>query len=193
MPTPKKYSDPFVPKPPVDKDNPRHYVDNKRFYEEIKLYREQYLIAMEKGEERPQISNYLGECIWKIANGLAMNHNFRNYSYIDIMISTGVESCIKNMHMFDPEKTKNPFAYFTQCCYYDFLHVIKSEKKQSAIKKRLVLSSAIDTFDLQGHDEDGEFTIPLIEYLNGITSEDIPQPKKKVKQKEEPLGGLFDE
>lgn len=178
----------------VDKDNPSHYVDNKRFYAEIKAYREEYDRAKAEGREAPRINNYLGECVLKIATGLAMKHNFRNYSYIDLMIGAGVETCIKNLHVFDPEKSENPFSYFTQACYYAFIHVITKEKKESLLKKKLILSSAIDTYDLQAHDEDGEFAIPLMEYINSITSEDIKemQPKKKPK-KSTSLDALFED
>lgn len=178
----------------VDKDNPSHYVDNKRFYAEIKEYREAYDLAKANGTEPPRISNYLGECVLKIATGLAMKHNFRNYSYIDLMIGAGVETCIKNMHVFDPSKSENPFSYFTQACYYAFIHVIQKEKKESLTKKKLILSSAIDTFDLQAHDEDGEFAIPLIEYINSITSDDVKEIESKKKPKKSTsLDTLFED
>lgn len=171
----------------VDPSNKNHYVNNTKFYDEIKKYKEAYTLAKEAGTELPQISNYLGECVWKIAKGLAMKHNFRNYSFLDEMIGAGVETCIKNMHSFDPEKSQNPFSYFTQACFYAYIHIIQKEKKQSAIKKRLVLSSAIDTYELQKHDEDGEFAIPLIEYLNNLG--DVEEPKKKSKVQTE-IGAL---
>jgi hypothetical protein len=165
---------------PVDADNKNHYVNNVKFYEEIKKYKEQYDAAKQAGTELPLISNYLGECVWKIAKGLAMKHNFRNYSYLEEMIGAGVETCIRNMHSFNPEKSQNPFSYFTQACFYAYIHIIQKEKKQTSIKKRLVLSSAIDTYELQKHDEDGEFAIPLIEYLNNLGTEEEPKKKSKV-------------
>ncbi len=178
---------------PVDPKNKNHYVNNEKFYEEIKIYKENYTKAIEEGKEPPRISNYLGECVWKIANGLAMKHNFRNYSFIEEMIGTGVEVCIKNMHAFDPSKSKNPFSYFTQACFYAYIHIIQKEKKQSTIKKRLVLNSAIETFDLQSHDEDGEFSMNLIEYLNDLGSEVDEKKPTKVKTEVGALEQFFQE
>jgi len=183
----KHYADPFVPVEPVDKKNPAHYVNNKEFYNAVVEYRTAYYAALENGTQKPQISNYIGECIWKIAKGLAQKHNFRNYSYIDDMVSTAVEACIANVHMFNPEKSQNPFAYFTQSCYYAFLHIIKLEKKETSKKRRMILSAGVDTFELQEHDEDGEFALSIIEYIQGFTDD---EPVEVIKQKTEKPGGL---
>ena len=41
------------------------------------------------GSEPPRISNYIGECFLKIANGLSYRPNFINYTYRQEMISDG--------------------------------------------------------------------------------------------------------
>jgi hypothetical protein len=189
----KKYSDPFVAVEPIVKEHPTHYVDNKRFYTEISEYHYAWHAAKEAGTEPPRVSNYLGECVWKIAKGLAQKHNFRNYSYIDEMIAAGVETCIKNMHVFNPTKSQNPFSYFTQACHFTFIHIIQKEKRQADIKRKLVLNSAIDTYALQSQDED-EFTLPLIEYLNSISIEEPKRPEvQPVIKKPGALDSLFGE
>ena len=72
-------------------------------------------------EGKPLISNYLGECFLKIATHLSYKPNFVNYMFRDDMISDGIENCVQYIHNFDPEKSKNPFAYFTQIIHYAFL------------------------------------------------------------------------
>ena len=64
----------------------------------------------------------------KIANGLSYRPNFINYTYRQEMISDGIENCLQYIHNFDPEKSKNPFAYFTQIIYYAFIRRIQKEK-----------------------------------------------------------------
>ena len=49
-------------------------------------------------------------------------------------------------HNFDPEKSKNPFAYFTQMIYYAFLRRIEREKKQAFIKFKLMEENDDGTF-----------------------------------------------
>lgn len=120
-----------------------HYVDNKQLYACIIEYREKVLDAREKGLTRPIIPNYIGECILMIARRLSTKPNFVNYSYREEMISDGVENCICYIDNFDPLKSTNPFAYFTQIIYYAFLRRILKEKKQLYIKHKSFENSMI--------------------------------------------------
>lgn len=115
------------------KKTPVHYVDNKKFYQEILVYKQKVAEADSKGLESPRLPNYIGECIWKIANKLANKPCFINYSYRDEMISDGIENCILYFKDFDPNKTQNPFAYFTQVIYFAFLRRINKEEKNRYI------------------------------------------------------------
>jgi hypothetical protein len=113
-----------------------HYVDNKHLYACIIEYRQSVLKAREDGSERPRIPNYIGECILMIANRLSTKPNFVNYSYREEMVADGVENCICYIDNFDPLKSSNPFAYFTQIIYYAFLRRILKEKKQTYVKHK---------------------------------------------------------
>ena len=106
-----------------------NYVDNKRMYEEIVEYRKKLFDCREKGMPDPKIPEYIGECIYKIANNLSTKPSFVNYSYRDEMISDGILNCFQYFNDYDPEKGKNPFAYFTQVIYYAFIRRINSEEK----------------------------------------------------------------
>ena len=52
--------------------NPKstHYVDNKKFLQELILYKEKVNKSKEKEIPKPMVSNYLGECFLKIATHL---------------------------------------------------------------------------------------------------------------------------
>ena len=54
----------------------------------------------------------------KIANHLSYSSNFVNYMFKDDMICDGIENCVRYIHNFSPEKSKNPFVYFTQIIYF---------------------------------------------------------------------------
>ena len=115
-----------------------HYVKNKEFLAALIDYRQLVAIAETKGEPKPRITNYLGSCFLKIATHLSLNPNFVNYMFKDDMISDGIENCVQYIHNFDPEKSRNPFAYFTQIIHYAFLRRIQKEKKQLEIKNRIL-------------------------------------------------------
>lgn len=113
-----------------------HYINNKDFYEWMKKYKFELDRYEKDGGVRPQIPNYIGECFLMICNRLSTKPNFINYTYRDDMVADGIENCIASMHNFDPEKSNNPFAYFTQIAWNAFIRRIAKEKKQTYIKHK---------------------------------------------------------
>ena len=121
-----------------------HYVNNKELLQALIVYREKVAHAKENDLAKPRISNYLGECFLKIATHLSYKPNFVNYMFREDMISDGIENCVQYIHNFDPEKSRNPFAYFTQIIHYAFLRRIQKEKKQLEIKTKIIERTGFD-------------------------------------------------
>jgi len=122
----------------------QHYVDNRKFLEELVKYRKRVRIAKERGLEKPRITEYIGECFLKIATHLSYRPNFINYMYKEDMIGDGIENCVQYIDNFDPAKSSNPFAYFTQIVYYAYLRRISKEKRQMDIKDKLIEKKGFD-------------------------------------------------
>ena len=141
----------------MPKRKTEHYVNNKELLEAIIVYRAKVLKAKAKyikkykedppigpWEGKPLIPNYLGSCFLKIATHLSYKPNFVNYMFREDMISDGIENCVQYIHNFDPEKSRNPFAYFTQVIHYAFLRRIQKEKKQLDIKTKIIERTGFD-------------------------------------------------
>lgn len=128
----------------MPKKKTEHYVNNKELLEALIVYRTKVAAAKEAGLPKPRITNYLGECFLKIATHLSYKPNFVNYMFREDMISDGIENCVQYIHNFDPEKSKNPFAYFTQIIHYAFLRRIQKEKKQLEIKTKIIERTGFD-------------------------------------------------
>lgn len=161
-----------------------HYVNNKDFLDALIKHRDKCAEASKEGKEKPIVSNYIGDCILKIATHLSYKPNFINYSYRDDMILDGVENCIQYLDNFNPDKSSNPFAYFTQIIYYAFLRRIAKEKKQSYIKGKLIQDMPFEAFELQEGDEDKEFHNAYLEFMqNNHTFDDFIERKKAKKKK----------
>jgi len=142
----------------MPKKKSEHYVNNKELLEALIVYRSKVeksfleLNGREPTREdrakhwvgKPTIPNYLGECFLKIATHLSYKPNFVNYMFRDDMISDGIENCIQYIHNFDPNKSSNPFAYFTQIIHYAFLRRIQKEKKQLEIKTKIIEKTGFD-------------------------------------------------
>ena len=133
-----------------------HYVNNKEFLAAIVAYKLEILEAEKLGKPKPRITNYLGECFLKIATHLSYKPNFVNYMFREDMISDGIENCVQYIHNFNPEKSTNPFAYFTQIIHYAFLRRIQKEKKQMEIREKIIEKSGYD--EVMHVDDDGGYS-----------------------------------
>ena len=165
-----------------------HYVNNPDFLAALKEHKIKCKEAADAGLEKPQASNYIGECILKIANHLSYKPNFINYTYREEMISDGIENSLMYMDNFDPEKGSNPFAYFTQIIFFAFIRRIQKEKKQTLIKGKIIMEMPFTAFDIQDHDDDGTYVNSYIEFMRNhdIYSDVIVKEearKEKIKSK----------
>jgi len=128
----------------MPKKRSEHYVNNKEFLAAIIEYKASIADAEHLGKPKPRITNYLGECFLKIATHLSYKPNFVNYMFKDDMICDGIENCVQYINNFNPEKSSNPFAYFTQIIHYAFLRRIQKEKKQLEIRQKIIERSGFD-------------------------------------------------
>ena len=132
-----------------------HYVDNERFLADIKEYKKKCKEAEKEGKEKPKLSEYIGQCIYLIAENLAHKPRFMNYSYVDEMKSDAIENCLMYFDNFDSDKYSNPFAYFTQIIYYAFHRRINKEEKNRYVMYKKFQESVLEApTSLDGHNID---------------------------------------
>lgn len=161
-----------------------HYVDNKKLYEVIIDFKQRCVEAKKAEQEKPIIPNYVGQCIMMIATRLSHKPNFVNYSFRDEMISDGVENCISYFDNFDPAKSSNPFAYFTQIIYYAFLRRILKEKKQTYIKhKSAEFSMLFNDLINQNEFDEKEYNFHNLEVNNQVAVDFIKAFEDGVREK----------
>mgnify|MGYP001131867367 CR=1 FL=1 len=163
----------------------RNYVNNPEFLECIVNYKKDIKEAEESGDDVPPIPNYIGECIYKIATRLASKPNFSGYSYKDDMISDGLENAIQALGNFDPEKSHNPFAYFTQIIWYAFLRRIDKEKKQLYIKHKVIENSVVHGTAMTKDSADAEGDAAYIDLNNDYMSDFVSAYEKRIEDKKQ--------
>lgn len=172
------------------------YISNKDFYSAL-VERRALLDAMKEGDQKPQITKYLGECILMIAKKLATKGNFAGYSFKEEMISDGVENCILYFDKFNIDRSNNPFSYYTQIIYFAFLRRIAKEKHQFLLKHKIIQSVGETVLELQGHDDDKEFVNSYREFLKEFSNVELVDKERKVRDKKivesetTPLDALF--
>ena len=160
----------------------RNYVNNKDLLAALIAYRESVAEAEEGGEKKPQVPDYIGKCIMMIAQRLATRPNFSGYMYKEEMISDGIENCLQYIHNFNPEKSQNPFAYFTQIIWYAFLRRIDKEKKQLYIKHKVTENSVISGTAVDGA-SDGDDAPSYIDLDNDYMTDFVKNYEKKMDEK----------
>jgi hypothetical protein len=168
-----------------------HYINNADFLAALIKYQELCAEASEKGKSDPAIPNYIGECFLKIADHLSRKPNFSSYSFREEMVSDGIENCLMYFRNFDPTKSKNPFAYFTQIIYYAFLRRIMKEKKQLYVKYKATEQFGIfDEFEMfedsDGNTRQFQMYDNISEFIQNF--EEQKESKKKNKNQK-----IFDE
>jgi len=159
----------------TSKKSKEHYVSNKDFLAAMIEYKKMVKKSEKEKLPKPRIPDYIGTCFLKIANHLSYRPNFINYTFRDDMISDGIENCLQYLDNFNPDKSNNPFAYFTQIIYYAFVRRIQKEKKQVTIKHKMLLDSNFDDFTLQPG-EDREFHNQFTEFLKkNLPIDEVPK------------------
>ena len=158
-----------------------HYVDNKKFLVAMTEWRLKYDKAEKAKRKQPAVTNYIGECFLKLANHLSYRPNFINYTYRDDMISDGIENCLQYMSNFNPNKSNNPFAYFTQIIYYAFIRRIQKEKKQQDVKAKLIANSGAEMMMDSLVGDDAQYKNQMLDFLQKNVKESEPKEIKKKK------------
>jgi hypothetical protein len=164
----------------------KHYVNNPDFLQALIEYKQACDIAKKENREEPIVPNYIGECFLKIAEHLSRKPNFISYSFREEMICDGIENCIMYFRNFDPTKSTNPFAYFTQIIYFAFLRRIQKEKKQLYVKYKAteqfgILDEAELFEDSEGNVKQFVLYDNISEFIQ--TFEEKKKAKKKTKAK----------
>tara|TARA_B110000211_G_scaffold71433_1_gene82781 strand:- start:1922 stop:2524 length:603 start_codon:yes stop_codon:yes gene_type:complete len=173
----------------MQKKRAEHYVNNKEFLEHMIVFKDMTAAAREQGESDPRIPDVLGEIFVKIASHLSFKSNFINYGFREDMIADGIENCIQYIHNFDPDKSKNPFAYFTQIIYYAFLRRIQKEKKQLYVRYKTLENSQIVNESSGQEDRAMSSSIGIPQLYDNMrefieTYEESMKKKKEIKSKQ---------
>jgi len=181
---------------PVDPDNINHYINNKEFLKCLIEYQADIERCEKEGKEKPYVTDYIAMCFLQIAQRLSYRPNFINYTYKDDMISDGLENCLAYMHNFNPDKSKNPFAYFTQIIYYAFLRRIQKEKKQQYIKYKVFTDQITGieeadekrAFDFINEKGGADFHIHIKEFIDDMEKKEAEKKNKREQKKAEREG-----
>lgn len=135
------------------KKNDKNYVNNKEFTAELDKYSQECRKAVEDNKQEPRMSRYLGECIIKMAERLALLPRFRGYAFREDMVGNAIVAAVRYAKNFDGSRFDNGFAYITQILFSHMVITIKNEKKKYQTNIELIQQAELSAF---GNPEIGE-------------------------------------
>lgn len=103
----------------------KNYLNNKDLMAQFLLSKEQNRMTEE-----------FAKMIMTLARRYASKPNFSGYSYIEDMEAFAILQVCRAWHQFNPEKSNNPFAYYTQFVKNSFFQFLGKEKRVREIRDR---------------------------------------------------------
>lgn len=94
-----------------------------------------------KSREQDKMTDELAKMLMMLCNKYAKHSDYISiYSYDDDMKAFALLTVCKVWRSFNPAKTNNPFAYFTQILRHAFYQYLNHETRQRTIKDELLIS-----------------------------------------------------
>jgi hypothetical protein len=118
---------------PVAPTTAKQYVTNKILMEHV-------LESRARGE----MTNGLARALILMCDRIARKGNFASYTYIDDMQSFAMVNMVKAWKSFNPDKSNNPFAYFTSCIGNSYKQYLNHERKHRNIRDALLVENGLD-------------------------------------------------
>lgn len=123
---------------------PRNYINNKDL-----------LIQLALSKEQDQMTNDLVKMLTTLCDRYGAKSNFGGYSYLDDMKAYAMYMLVRTWRAFKPEKSSNPFAFFTQCIKNSFIQFLKKERIERDIRDQLLVENGLNPSYAYGEGDDG--------------------------------------
>lgn len=144
----------IVVKPPAKKK----YLTNKELLNQIEL-----------SHARGEMTHDFAKMIMMLCHRYSQRGEYANYSYNEDMQAFALLTVVKVWKSFDPAKSQNPFAYFTQTIKHAFYQFLNQEKKQRDIRDELLINNGDNpSFGFLERGEDGDDNYYDNDYYNKL-------------------------
>lgn len=108
------------------------------------LNNKELLIAVKESKEQGKMSTKLAHMLQLLCSKYATKGSFVNYSYNEDMQAYAMMMLVRTWNSFDPSKSTNPFAFFTQCIKNSFIQYLNHEKRQRTIRDLLLVDIGLN-------------------------------------------------
>jgi hypothetical protein len=130
----------------------------------VYLTNKEMLAELKRCKKKGQMSDILARMLQLLCSRYAKKGNFVGYSYNEDMQCYAMMMLVRTWNSFDPEKSSNPFAFFTQCIKNSFIQYLNQERRQRDVRDLMLIDQGLnpsygfeDGHEKNGIQDDGEF------------------------------------
>lgn len=125
------------------KKKKKNYINNKSLLEEVI-----------KSKEQGRMTDEFAKMMMLLVKRYSSQGCYAGYTYVDDMESYALMTVCKVWNSFNPEKSDNPFAYFTQTIKRAFWQYLHQEKRHRDIRDKMLMQEG----ELPSHTYVDEYT-----------------------------------
>jgi len=107
------------------------------------LSKKELLKAVMESKALGRMSDDLAKKLMMLTQKYAKSAQFARYTFNEDMQGYAIAMLVKTWNSFNPEKSDNPFAFFTQCIKNSFIQCLNVEKKHRTIKDELLVDQGM--------------------------------------------------
>lgn len=96
-----------------------------------------------KSLDQNEMTSKLASMLFKLVTRLSNKGNFTNYTYKEDMQGYALMMLVSTWKSFDPKKSDNAFAFFTQCVKNSFIQYLNKERKQRDIRDEMLIKQGL--------------------------------------------------
>jgi DNA-directed RNA polymerase specialized sigma24 family protein len=110
----------------------------------VYLTNKELLAEVINAKTKGVMTDKLAGMLMMLTRKYAKKGNFVNYTYNEDMVSYALMMLVRTWNSFNPEKSNNPFAFYTQCIKNSFVQYLNQEKRQRNIRDMLLVDQGMN-------------------------------------------------
>lgn len=108
------------------------------------LSNKELLLEFNKSVEVGRMTDRLAHMLQLLTHRISKKGNFSNYTYIEDMRSYALVMLMTTWDRFKPERSENPFSYYTTCITHSFVQYLNQEKRQRNIRDQIMIKNGMN-------------------------------------------------
>lgn len=138
-----------------------HYVTNAEMLQEV-------IRAKKLGK----VTDELAKMFILITERYSKKSNFSGYSFREDMVSVALINLCANGLKFDPERSSNPFSFYTTVIHNSFLQYMADEKKHRNIRDSMMVENGLNPSSTYVENSKGEIVEQYVEATLKISADE---------------------